>query len=111
MTPVERFGKGDEPKKKAKRGSTNNKRRLDAFKAGRSDAEASWDGCDCKWLQAMVVSITSLGGAVTIGLSRDMGAYSVTLLLDGQRETLWFNGSADLDDELKTIVGNLDALT
>lgn len=111
MAKVERYGKGEEAKTSSRRGSVNNKRRLDAFTKGRGDVEADWGGCDCKWLQAVVVAITSLGGAVTIGLSRDKGAHSMTLLLDGDRETLWFNGSADLDNELKTVIGSLEALT
>lgn len=35
----------------------------------------------------------------------------MTLLLDGGRETLWFNGNADLDDELLTVLGVLDGMT
>lgn len=92
-----------------RRGSTDNKRRLDAFRKAVGSSEATWDSCDPKWLQAVVVSITTLGGAVTFGLSRDGGAHSVTLMLDGERETMWYNGDADLDDALKTILGSLEA--
>lgn len=95
--------------KRGRRGSTNNAKRLDAFRNRIGAADASWGGCDPKWLQAVVVSITGLGGAVTYGLSRDGGAHSVTLMLDGERETMWYNGDADLDDALKTIVGSLEA--
>ena len=93
-----------------KRGSTNNKNRLDAFARAKVSAGADWGGCDAATLQACVVAITELGGAITIGLSRDMGAHSLTLLLDGGRETLWFNGSADLDAELNIILATLEAL-
>jgi len=95
---------------KGKRGSTNNKRRLDAFKSGRDGSGADWGGCDCSRMQAVVVLITTLGGAVTFGLSRDNGAYSLTLMLDESRETLWFNGGVELDDELDNVVGHLQAL-
>lgn len=92
------------------RGSTNNKRRLDAFQKGVGSTPGDWGGCDPRRLQAVLVAITGLGGAVTFGLSRDGGAHSVTLLLDGERETLWFNGNAELDEELDMVIGALDAM-
>ncbi len=101
----------NEEKQKTKRGSTNNKRRLDAFTKGKKHGSADWGACNASGLQAVVVAITSLGGAVTIGLSRDQGAHSLTLLLDGQRETLWFNGDADLDESLLEVLGTLEAMT
>jgi hypothetical protein len=54
-----------------------------------------------------VVGITALGGAITLGLSRDLGAHSLTLLLDGNRKTLWFNGNADLSEELEGVADML----
>ncbi len=95
--------------KRGRRGSVNNARRLDAFRKGIGAADAAWDSCDAKWMQAVVVGITALGGAITFGLSRDGGAHSVTLMLDGERETMWYNGDADLDDALKTILGTLES--
>lgn len=99
------------PKGKKVRGTVRNPDRLQAFAKGSGAGDAEWDTCDCKWIQAVVVGITAMGGAVTFGLSRDMGAYSVTLLLDGSRQTLWFNGGADLDEELATVVATLEAMT
>ena len=103
-------GRGTGKAGSTKRGSVNNSARLDAF-AGRSNrGSAEWATCDPKRLQAVVVAITQMGGAVTIGLSRDQGAHSMTLLLDGARETLWFNGDADLDAELDNVLGILSAM-
>lgn len=101
----------DKRKRRGKRGSTDNERRLDAFRKAVGTTEASWGDCDPKLQQSVIVAITGLGGAITFGLSRDNGAHSVTLMLDGERETLWFNGSADLDDALKVIIGSLLAMT
>ncbi|KKL06103.1 hypothetical protein LCGC14_2599390 [marine sediment metagenome] len=92
------------------RGSVKNSRRLDAFAKRSGAGDASWKNCDQDWVRSVVVAITDLGGAATFGLSRDRGAYSLTLLLDDTRETLWFNGDADLDDELRTVVSKLDAM-
>jgi hypothetical protein len=92
------------------RGSVKNSARLAAFGRGASSGEASWRDCECSLLQAVVVTITALGGAITFGLSRDQGAYSLSLILDDHRETLWFNGGSDLDDELKSVLGKLEAI-
>lgn len=96
--------------KKKTRGSTRNLDRLAAFSGRGGKGTADWGACDCSRIQAVVVKITALGGAATFGLSRDMGAHSVTLMLDGQRQTLWFNGNADLDEELDNVVATLDVI-
>lgn len=97
-------------KKRGKRGSVNNSRRLDTFKKGVGSTAADWGGCDPARIQDIVVAITELGGAATFGLSRDGGAHSVTVMLDGERETLWFNGNADLNEELVTVRETLLAM-
>ncbi len=97
--------------KKRQRGSVNNKGRLDAFASGRGYSGADWGGCSPDKLQGVIVGITAIGGAITIGLSRDGGAHSLTLLLDGERETLWFNGGADLDGHLDDVMAKLDTLS
>lgn len=90
-------------RKKGKRGSVRNDKRLEALSRRRTATGADWLGCDAERIQAVVHRITELGGAVTFGTSRDGGAYSVSLMLDGERETLWFNGDADVDGELQAI--------
>lgn len=92
------------------RGSANNSRRLASFASARGSGEADWGGCSPGRIQAVVVGITRLGGAATFGTSRDGGAYSLTLFLDGDREQLWFNGDADLDEELLHVIATLDAM-
>ena len=98
-------------KKKGVRGSVRNSDRLEVFARGGVAKGADWGGCDPKRIQAVLIGITALGGAVTFGLSRDGGAHSLTLLLDNKRQTLWFNGDAELDDELDGVKATLDTLT
>lgn len=98
-------------KKRGRRGSTDNNRRLDAFRKGIGSATADWGGCDAARLRDIVVAITELGGAATFGLSRDGGAYMMTIMLDGARETLWFNGSSELDDELLAVLETLKSVS
>lgn len=94
----------------SKRGSVNNGQRLKAFAESRGKGNAGWGDCDPRWIQEVVVAVTQLGGAATFGLSRDEGAHSLTLLLDSSRETLWFNGDADLDAELEKVCSILETL-
>ena len=91
-------------KKRAARGSVNNSNRLAAFQSKGNRGSASWENVNCDLLHAVVVGITSMGGALTVGLSRDKGAHSLTLLLDDQRVTLWFNGDADLNEKLQEVL-------
>lgn len=91
-----------------RRGSVKNSDRLAAFAKGRSNGEADWGGCDPALIQTILVSITGFGGAATFGLSRDEGAHMLTLLLDDRRETLWFNGDVDLDEELRAVIEKLE---
>ena len=97
-------------KAKGRRGSVRNGDRLQAFSQGAPASGGDWGSCDPKWLQAVVVAITKMGGAVTLGLSRDKGSHSLTLLLDDNRRTLWFNGGADLDEELHNVVDTLESM-
>lgn len=103
-------GRGQEKAGKSARGSVNNAKRLSIFTEGRNKGSADWGGCSPDLLQAVVVAITDRGGAITVGLSRDQGAHSLTLLLDGDRETLWFNGAADLDEELRKVLAVLNEM-
>jgi len=106
--PVEQEMNG--ARKTNKRGSVKNSDRLQAFASRRGTSKGDWGGCRSEWLQAVVVNITRLGGAVTFGLSRDGGAHSLTLLLDGERQTMWYNGDADLDAELEAVNATLETL-
>lgn len=96
--------------KKGKRGSVKNAGRLAAFAEGVKNGEGSWNTCHSETMLGVVVAITKLGGAVTFGLSRNGGSHSVTLLLDDNRKTLWFNGDADLTAELAGVQDTLDEL-
>lgn len=97
--------------KRGKRGSVNNGSRLAAFSRSQGGGDADWGSCLPEDVLGVIVKITALGGAVTFGMSRNKGAYSLTLLLDQERETLWFNGGADLSDELAGVMATLDAMS
>ncbi len=97
--------------KSKKRGSVKNADRLADFGNRTGQGSAEWASCDEKWLKAVVVAITTMGGAITVGLSRDQGAHFLTLMLDDSRKTLWYNGDSDLNEELRVVHAMLDAMT
>lgn len=98
-------------KRDAKRIKAVKKRetRLAAFAGATHTSGADWSTCDGELLKAVAVLITDLGGAVIIGMSRDQGAHSLTLMLDDERKSLWFDGDADLDEKLREVIGKLEA--
>jgi hypothetical protein len=93
-----------------KRGSVDNAGRLKKLLAGsgQQTGKADWSAADPRWIAGVVHAVTRLGGAVSFGYSRDMGAYSVSIMLDGERETLWFNGGSDIDAELEGVYATFD---
>lgn len=102
---TQKLGKG-----KGRRGSVRNQDRLEAFARPKPANGGDWGGCNSELLQAVVVGITQLGGAVIFGLSKTQGAHSLTLLLDERKSTMYFNGDADLDAELQEVIQILKAI-
>lgn len=97
--------------KKSKRGATNVSKRLDGLgSATGTRGAATYVGVDAGFLYGIVVEITKRGGAVSFGLSRSQEAWNVTLFLDGDRRTVWINGSDDVNAELEKIYYQLCAL-
>jgi hypothetical protein len=91
-------------KKSKKRGASNPTRSLDGL--GQAEGQpggASYDQADGGLLFGIIIQISKRGGAVSFGLSRDKGAYNVTIFLDGDRRTVWINGSEDLNAKLEEI--------
>lgn len=101
----------DEKREKGKgRGSVNNAGRLAGLGGNGKAATGDWGAADPRWVAAVVVAVSSRGGAASFGLSRDKGAHSLTIMLDGERATLWFNGDADLDAELEKVFAYVETL-
>ena len=111
MARTEEVANGTHTNGKSKRGSTDNAARLKGLFANEQGRKADWGSADPRAVAGIVVAVTRRSGAASFGTSRDGGAYSLTLFLDGERETLWFNGNADIDAELEQVFYLLDALT
>lgn len=98
-------------KKSKKRGASNVARSLDGLGQNAQQPDgASFDLADGGLLFGIIIQITKRGGAVSFGLSRDKGAYNVTLFLDGTRKTVWISSSEDVNAKLEEIFHYLLAL-
>lgn len=106
------FGNGDErDNKKKKRGSVNNARRLEGLQGrGQTQGNADWGTANTQWVAAVVVAATLRGMIVSFSLSRDQGAHGLALYDNGERVQLWFNGDADLDEELEKVFVYLETV-
>lgn len=92
-------------KKKTKRGATNVTRSLEGLGSSRGVAGgADYAEADFALIAGIIIETSRRGGAVSFGLSRDKGAYNVTIMLDGDRKTIWINGDAELNVELEKIL-------
>lgn len=97
--------------KKKSRGATNVTRSLDGLGSAQGQpGSASYDLADGGLLFGIIIQISKRGGAVSFGLSRDRGAYNVTLFLDGTRKTVWISSSEDVNAKLEEIFHYLLAL-
>jgi len=105
------FGDGSNAKKGKGRGATNVARSLDGLgKGGNVAGAADWATANGTWILGVLIETTRRGGAASFGLSRDKGAYNVTLFLDGERKTVWISSSEEVDERLEEIVHYLAAL-
>jgi len=96
-------------KKKSNRGSVNNESRLSALGKVKS-GKADWGNVSGDWLRALIGLITSKGGAIRFGYSRDGGSYSIGLYLKEDTTTLWFNGDSDIAADVEALYHQIDAL-
>lgn len=93
------------------RGKTNVARSLDGLGTGKGAGGAGdYAAVTPNWLLGIIVEATRRGGAASFGLSRDKGAYNVTVFLDGERRTVWISTSEDVDAALEQIVHFLASL-
>lgn len=68
-----------------------------------SQGKATWTEAHPNKVRAIVDVVTDLGGAVMFGKSRDGGALSVTVFMDGDKRTIWIGGDDDLEERLDYI--------
>jgi len=82
---------------RAKRAEADKRSALDELFRGASENVADWSSAGPGAVLEVIIAMSSVGGAVTFGLSRDGGAYMLTFLLDGSRKTEWLPCDGALD--------------
>ena len=94
--------------KQAKRGRkpTSGGRLSNALR-GSGRGKVSWASCDPEATASLIEGVTDAGGAVMFGASRDGMALSVTLHLDGDRETIWIDRDKDVSEQLSALIDTL----
>lgn len=65
-----------------------------------SSAPIDWSAIASDVIAGLVIAVTSQGGAVRFGLSRDSTALAVGILGDGEPYTEWFRPSDDVEADL-----------
>lgn len=105
------YGDGDNGKKGKSRGKANVARSLAGLgqAPGRS-GDADWRQADFSWLAGIIIEATRRGGMAAFGLSRDRGAYQVSIWMDGEKAVVWIGQGEDLNAKLEEIVHYLASL-
>lgn len=80
-------------RKETKEGAHVRRRRQDV-------SIADWGGASAELIRRAIETITSDGGAVRFGYSRDGGAYSLGVYGDGKPFTEFLPGAQDVDEWL-----------
>ena len=70
---------------------------------------ADWGGIDQAIISALIAAISSGGGMVTFGYSRDGGAYYIGLFDNGERDTMYLRPSEDVEGELRNLAEDFGA--
>lgn len=65
---------------------------------------ADWEQANAEILRKAIATAASSGGALRFGYSRDGGAYSVGIYVNGEMNTEWLKPDEDLDGFLSDIV-------
>jgi len=73
-------------------------------KARGSQQKADWTSIDGGTLQAVIAAVTSNGGAIRFGYTRDGGGYAVGILGDGDPYTEYLRPSDDVTGYLEEII-------
>lgn len=70
----------------------------------RDQQPADWGAVDPNLLAGAITAISSQGGAIRFGYTRDGGAYAVGLLGDGEPRTEYIRPNDDIEEYLRQLV-------
>lgn len=106
------YGDGSNAKKGSKRGATKVESRLAGLGGTSPEAGgADWGDAHPDNVIAALLGVTRLGGAISFGLSRDKGAFNITIFLDGEKRTVWVSSAESVDEALTKIAIHMDGIS
>lgn len=80
------------------------------FPDRKNSTEVDWGDAMPELVSALVCSVTRAGGLVSFGRARNLGALSVTVMVDNDRKTIWVNPNENIDEVIEKCVHYFDAL-
>lgn len=99
MPTHEEIARGDQNgRRKASKGNAANSGKR---KRRTSDFEADWSAVNGQLLQQVIANVTSDGGAIRFGYSRDGGTYAVGIYGDGKPFTEFCGDPKNVDEWLE----------
>jgi hypothetical protein len=105
------------PSRNNQRASSSNslqQRREERRKSRGLDSVCDWGTVDAERIIALISTVTSQNGLCSFGYTRDAGAYTVTVIMDGERYTDYCRPTEDVGgflDSLREDYQDLGAAT
>lgn len=73
-------------------------------------APADWGSVDAERIVALISAVTGENGLCSFGYTRDGGTYTVTTILDGEKNTDYCRPTEDINAFLDDIIGDFGDL-
>lgn len=70
---------------------------------GAAGASADWTAVNAEWIRAAIAQVAREGGALRLGYTRDLGAYSIGVYGDGDPYTDYLRPGEDIDAYLERL--------
>lgn len=90
------------------RGSTTSdsisKRRAERRAARGTSVPAEWGNVDAERILALIAAVTSQGGLCSFGYTRDGGAFTITVIIEGDKQTDYIRPTEDVNSVLDILI-------
>jgi hypothetical protein len=63
-----------------------------------------WGSVDAERIVALIAAVTRLNGLCSFGYTRDGGSYTITVILDGDKETDYIRPTEDINAALDVLI-------
>ena len=86
-------------------------RRRAERRAARGNADpADWGSADAARVVALISAVTAANGLCSFGYTRDGGTYTVTIILDGEKDTEYCRPTEDISAFLDNLIDDFSGL-